>query len=80
MKWRCWCLARRELIDWVLWYLASEHLGNVGDYHVFGLWRTHLFLRMAWGTQGWKANVEAGPTWAFGAGRSGDLLVDFQRR
>lgn len=30
--------------------------------------------------QGWKANVEAGPTWAFDAGKSGDLLVDFQRR
>lgn len=28
--------------------------------------------------QGWKANVEAGPTWAFGAGKSGDLLVDFR--
>lgn len=37
-------------MDWVFWYLASEHLGDVGDYHVIGLWGTPICLRMAWGT------------------------------
>lgn len=70
-------------MDWVLWYLASEHLGDLGDYHVIGLRGTHIGLRMAWGTlkiQGWKANLEAGPTSAFGTRKPGDLLIGFQRR
>lgn len=37
-------------MDWVLWCLAGERLGDVGDHYVFGPWGTHICLRMAWGT------------------------------
>lgn len=33
-------------MDWMLWCLAGEHLGDVGD-HVIGLWGTHICLMMA---------------------------------
>lgn len=68
-------------MDWMVWCLAGEHLRDMEDQHV--IWTVgdpHLSddgLRDS-ELQGWRpTNFEAGAVWAFGAGKSGDLLVDF---
>lgn len=37
---------------------SGEHLEDMGDHHVIGLWGIHICLRMAWGTLSSRAKAQ----------------------